>query len=126
MELEYKKAIIKQCVGGVEMETEVLLPDVELPEWQPVGLYGLRYQRYLKEHNKPMYYSLLTSGRLNDKLIEVDEWANDFMYRVTRQMAKQEGVTEKLKAENMMAWVGRMNNIKSRAEEMMYEQLYTM
>ncbi len=71
-------------------------------------------------------YSLLTSGRLNDKLIEVDEWANDFMYRVTRQMAKQEGVTEKLKAEDMMAWVGRMNNIKSRAEEMMYEQLYEM
>jgi hypothetical protein len=124
--MEYRKEIIRQCVDGVEMETEVLLPALELPEWKPVGLYGRRYQTYIKECCRPLYYSLLTSGKLNERLIEVDAWAKDFMERVTRQMAKQEGVTEKLKAEDMLAWVGRMNNIKSRAEEMMYDQLYTM
>ena len=124
--MEYRKEIIRQQVGGEVMETEVYLPDIELPEEKTVGIYGSRYRKYLKENHRALYYSLLTSGKLNDTLAEVDERSHDFLERTIRQMAEREGVTEKLKADDMMAWVGRMNNIKSRAEEMLNEQLYAL
>lgn len=124
--MEYRKEIIRQQVGGEVMETEVYLPDIELPEEKSVGIYGSRYRKYLKENHRALYYSLLTSGKLNDTLAEVDERSHDFLERTIRQMAEREGVTEKLKADDMMAWVGRMNNIKSRAEEMLNEQLYAL
>lgn len=124
--MEYRKEIIRQQVDGEVMETEVYLPDIELPEQKPIGIYGSRYRKYLKEHRRGLYYSLLTSGRLNDTLAEVDERSHDFLERVIRQMAEREGVTEKLKAEDMMAWVGKMNNIRSRAEEMLNEELYAL
>lgn len=122
--MEYRKEIIRQQIGSEVMETEVYLPNLEMPEEKPVGIYGSRYRKYLKEHRRALYYSLLTSGKLNDTLAEVDERSHDFLERTIRQMAEREGVTEKLKAEDMMAWVGRMNNIKSRAEEMLNAELF--
>lgn len=122
--MEYRKEIISQQIGSEVMEKEVYLPNLEMPEEKPAGIYGSRYRKYLKEYRRALYYSLLTSGKLNDTLAEVDERSHDFLERTIRQMAEREGVTEKLKAEDMMAWVGRMNNIKSRAEEMLNAELF--
>lgn len=124
--MEYRKEIIRQQVGGEVMETEVYLPDIKMPEEKPIGIYGSRYRKYLKEYHRTLYYSLLTSGKLNNTLLEIDERSHEFLERTIWQMAEREGVTEKLKAEDMMAWVGKMNNIKSRTEEMLNEELYTM
>lgn len=124
--MEYRQAVIRQVVDGVEMDTEVFLPDINLPEEKPIGIYGRRYLRYLKEHHKALYINLLTSGKLNDKLAEVEERSRNFLDLVIGQMKEREGVTEKLQAEDMMAWVGRMNNIRSRAEEMLNDELYSL
>lgn len=123
--MEYRREVIRQSVNGVEMETEVLLPNIELPEQKPIGIWGGRYLRYIKEHQKALYINLLTSGKLNDTLAEIDERSQNFLSLVIGQMAKAEGVTEKLKADDMMAWVGKMNNIRSRAEEMLYDELFS-
>jgi len=73
--------------------------------------------RYIKQHHKVRYVNLLTSGKLNGYLADIDKQAEDMFFRLVKQMAEREGVTEKLKADNQMVWVGRMNNIRSRAKE---------
>lgn len=99
---------------------DYLLPNLELPEeeQQPIGVWGQRHWRYLKEHRRATYAALLTSGKLNSYLADIDRQAEEMFLRLVKQMAEAEGVTEQLKADNQMAWVGRMNNIRSRAMEM--------
>lgn len=96
-----------------------MLPDLTLPEEKEfeIGVWGQRHRRYLKEHCKATYYTLLTSGKLNEHLAEIERQAEDMFLRLVKQLAEQEGVTETLKTENQMEWVGRMNNIKSRVVE---------
>ena len=79
--------------------------------------------RYLKQHRKVLYTNLLTSGKLNSYLADIDKQAEDMFLRLVIQMAEKEDVTEKLKAENQMEWVGRMNNIRSRAMEIVNAEL---
>ena len=100
-----------------EFQGEYYLPCLKLPEGeqQPVGLWGQRHLRYIKQHRKVLYTNLLTSGKLNGYLSDLDKQAEDMFSRPVKQMAEREGVTERLKAENQMEWVGRMNNIRSRA-----------
>ena len=86
-------------------------------ENQSIGVWGQRHLRYLKQHRKVLYANLLTSGKLNSHLAEIDKQAEDMFFRLVKQMAEREGVTEKLKADNQMEWVARMNNIRSRATE---------
>ena len=95
------------------------LPDLVLPEEEPVtyGKYGMLRRTFLKEYKKGIYSLLLTQGKLVEHLNQVDRDANDKMELLVRQMAKRQGVTEKLKEENQMLWVGRMNNINNAAEE---------
>jgi len=99
------------------------LPDLLPPEGEhfEIGMYGRMRKNYLKNHRKVMFINLLTSGELNAHLHEVDVAAYDFMERVSKQMAKAEGVTEQLKAENQMLWVGRMETIHNRVMEMIRE-----
>ena len=95
------------------------MPDLALPEQEdkPIGLWGQRHLNYIKQHRKILYINLLTSGKLNEYLADVDKQAEDMFFRLAKQMAEREGVTEQFKADNQMKWVARMNNIRSRATE---------
>lgn len=98
------------------------LPDLTLPEdteSRSIGIYGARYGSYLKTHKKVVYMQLLTSDRLHSYLADIDEQARERL----KQMSKRQGVTEQLKADNQMEWVGKMNNIKSCAEEIVHKEL---
>ena len=108
-----------------ELQGDYYLPCLKLPEGeqQPIGLWGQRHLRYIKQNRKVFYLNLLTSGKLNGYLSDIDKQAEDMFSRLVKQMAEHEGVTEKLKAENQMEWVGRMNNIRSRAKEVINNEL---
>ena len=124
MEIEYKKSVIHQTVGGEDIETEVFLPDFEDGrEQRPIGIWGQRHLRYIREHRIALYTELLTSGRLNAYLAELNEEAEAMLFRLGKQFAKKEGVTEKLKAEDGMTWVQAMNSIRNRAAEVVYNDL---
>ena len=113
------KTIFEEMGGTYTQVGDYLLPDLKLPEedQQPIGVWGRRHTRYLKEHRRATYATLLTSGRLNSYLADIDRQAEEMFSRLVKQMAEAEGVTEQLKADNQMEWVGRMNNIRSRAME---------
>ena len=101
------------------------LPDLTLPEEKQgdVGRFGLMRRYYLKEHRKGLFAVLLTSGKLNEHLYEIDQTANQRMESLSQQMAKSEGVTEQLKSENQILWIQRMTNIRNRAEGILREEL---
>ena len=104
---------------------DYLLPNLKLPE-QPkveIGIWGKRRLRYLKNHHPIIYTNYLTSCTLTAHLADIDEEANEMFDRIVKQFAKQEGVTEKVKAEDQMLWVKRMNNIRNRAEEIVYNEI---
>ena len=86
-------------------------------EQQPIGIWGQRHLRYIKQNRKVLYLNLLTSGKLNSYLVEIDQQAEDMFFRLVKQMAEREGVSETLKAENQMEWVQRINSIRNRAIE---------
>ncbi len=101
-----------------ERQGDYYLPCLSVPEEeQPIGLWGQRHLRYIREHRKALYTSLLLSGKLNSYLVDIDQQAEAMLSRLVVQMAQRQGVTEQLKASNQMAWVGRMNNIRNIAEE---------
>lgn len=89
------------------------LPDLKLPEQEEraIGIWGQRRRRYLRDHHKILYYNLLTQCKLIDHLADINEEAEEMYSRLVKQFAEQEGVTEQLKAEDQMLWVGKMNNI---------------
>lgn len=91
------------------------LPEFALPpeEEKPIGIWGQKHLQYLKEQKQFVYLNLLTSGRLNKYLASVDEQAEDMFFRLVKEYADRQGVTEQLKAENQLEWVGRMNNIRA-------------
>ena len=102
------------------------LPDLALPEEEKgveIGVWGQRHLRYIKQNRKVLYLNLLTSGKLNGYLADIDKQAEEMFSRLVKQMAEREGVTEKLKVDNLMEWVGRMNNIRSRATEIVNADL---
>ena len=94
-----------------------------LPESAPVGIWGQRRGKYLREHRNPIYTALLLGGKLDTHLIEIDQQAEEMFSQLVKQMAEQEGISEQLKAENQMEWVGQMNNVRNRAKEIIYSGL---
>ena len=102
-----------------EKQGDYYLPCISLPEeeTQPIGIWGQRHLRYLKQRRKVLYINLLTSGKLNSHLAELNNQAEDMFFRVVKQLAEKEGVTEKLKAENQLEWVALMNSVRARATE---------
>ena len=104
-------------------EGDYLIPDLDLPEAPKIGKYGTMRHNYLRDHHRGVFDGMLLTGKLNAHLEEVDRRANEMMERLTTQMAKAEGVTEQLKAADQLAWVGAMNNIKARAEEIVLNEL---
>lgn len=119
------KTIFEEMGGTYTRVGDYLLPDLKLPEeeQQPIGVWGQRHWRYLKEHRRATYATLLTSGKLNSYLVGIDRQAEEMFSRLVKQMAEAEGVTETLKAANQMEWVGRMNSIRSRAMEIVNSEL---
>ena len=101
------------------LQGDYYLPDIALSteEQQPIGVWGQRHLRHIKQHRKVLYLNLLTSGKLNEYLSDLDKQAEEMFSRIVKQMAERERVTEKLKADNQMEWVGRMNNIRNRSIE---------
>ena len=108
-----------------ELQGDYYIPCLKFPEeeQQPIGVWGQRHLRHIKQNSKVLYLNLLISGKLNGYLADIDKQAEDMLSRLVKQMAEREGVTEKLKADNQMEWVGRMNNIRSRATEIVNADL---
>ncbi len=98
------------------------LPDDE-PEQRPIGIWGQRHLRYIKQHRKVLYTELLTSGKLNDYLADLNEEAEEMFSRLVKQMAEKEGVTEMLKASEQMEWVQKMNSIRNRTAEIVNKNI---
>ena len=120
------KTIFEEMGGTYARQGDYLLPCLFLPaekENKPIGVWGQRHLRYLKQHRKVLYTNLLTSGKLNSYLADIDKQAEDMFLRLVEQMTEREGVTEQLKAENQMEWVGAMNNIRHRATEIVNTEL---
>ena len=119
------KTIFEEMGGTYTQVGDYLLPNLERPEeeQQPIGVWGQRHRRYLKEHRRATYATLLTSGKLNSYLADIDRQSEEMFSRLVKQMAETEGVTEQLKADNQMEWVSRMNNIRNRAMEIVNSEL---
>ena len=112
--------IFEQTGGTYTQIEDYLLPDLELPEEEKeanIGVWGMRHKRYLKQNHKVLYYNLLTSGKLNSYLADIEQQAQDLFLRLVKDLAEKENVTEELKATDMMLWVQKMNNIRNRATE---------
>ena len=92
-------------------------------EQKPIGIWGQRHLHYLKNHRKGLYTNLLTSGKLNNYLANIDRQAEEMFERLVKQMVVAEGITEQLKAADQMAWVGKMNNIQNRATEIVNSEI---
>ena len=102
------------------------LPDLTLSDDEKgaeIGVYGQRHLRYIKQHRKALYLNLLTTGKLSSYLADIDKQVEDMLFRLVKQMAEREGVTEQLKADNQMEWVARMNNIRQRATEIVNTEI---
>ena len=108
-----------------ELIGDYYIPCLTLPteEERPIGIWGRRYLRHIKEYRKPLYIELLTSGGLNAYLSEIDENAEDMFFRLVKELAEKEGITERLKAENQMLWVQRMNAVRETAMEIVNHDL---
>ena len=114
------KTIFEEMGGAYVRQGDYFLPCLSLPaekENKPIGVWGQRHLRYLKQHRRVLYTNLLTSGRLNSYLADIDRQAEDMFFRLVNQMAEREGVTEKLKSDNQMEWVARMNSIRNISTE---------
>ena len=113
------KSLFEQNGGTYTMQGDYRLPNVSLPpeEERPIGVWGQRRLRYLKQRHKVLYYNLLTSGNLHSHLADTEEQAQALFSRLVKELAEKEGVTEQLKAADPMKWVQKMNNIRNRAME---------
>lgn len=120
-----EKTLFEQMGGTYSQVGDYLLPNITVSDGtnEPIGVWGQRHARYLKEHRKVLYMNLLTSGKLNSYLAEIDKQAEDMFLRLVKQMAANQGVTEQLKATDQMLWVGKMNNIQNRAAQIVESEL---
>ncbi len=119
------KSIFEEMGGTYHEENGYLIPDLTLPpeEEKPIGIWGHRHLRYIKEHKRLFYVNLLTSGKLNSYLADINEQAEELFFRLVKQLAEKEGIMEELKSTDQMAWIGAMNNIRARAREIVNADL---
>ena len=119
------KNIFEESGGTYQRQGDYKLPNLQVqPEKEfEIGVWGQRYRRYLKQHHKIRYYNLLTTEELNDHLIEVNRQAEQMFHSLVTVLSEQENVTKKLKADDPMEWVKKMNNIRNRAAEIVNSEL---
>lgn len=121
-----KKHITDEKTGiSYTLHGDYYLPDLELPaeEERPIGIWGQRHLRYIREHRKALYTGLFLDGNLNSYLANLNEQAEDMFFRLVKELAEKEGITEALKAENQMLWVQRMNAVRETATEIVNNDL---
>lgn len=120
-----KKSLFEQMGGTYKQVGDYLIPNLRLLEQQgqPIGVWGQRHARYLKQHHKIIYMNLLTSGKLNDYLVDIENQAQNMFLQIVKQLAKSEGITEELKAKDQTEWVVQMNNVCYRAREIVNSKL---
>ncbi len=108
-----------------ELQGDYYIPCLTLDEAyaRPIGMWGRKYLRYIKDHRPVLHTTLLLSGKLNSHLAEIDNQATEMFDRLVKQLAEKEGITEQLKAQDQMAWVGAMNNIRNRAAEIVNTEI---
>lgn len=106
-----------------ELIGDYYYPCLTVEKSSPLSKYGRLRKRYLKEHKRILYFNLLTSGKLNEHLVDIDTSACNMAEYLTKEMAKRQGVTEKLKAKDMMRWIGLMNNIRACADEIILNDI---
>ena len=119
------KSIFEQSGGVYTMQGDYRFPNLTLPaeDERPIGVWGRRRLRYLKQHHKVLYYNLLTSGKIHSHLADIEEQAQILFSRLVKEYAEKEGVTEQLKSADQMAWVRRMNNIRIIVIEVVNKEL---
>ena len=120
-----KQTLFEQNGGTYTQQGDYLLPDIKLPE-QPeyeIGVWGQRRRRYLKEHHRVLYYNMLTKCTRYPHLADIEQQAQQMFDKLVDELSEKEDITEKLKAENQMLWVQRMNNIRNRAMEIVNSEL---
>lgn len=119
------KSLFEKSGGTYTMQGDYRLPNLTLPaeEERPIGVWGQRRLRYLKQHHKVLYYNLLTSGKLHSHLADVEKEAQALFSRLVKEYAEKEGVTEQLKSADQMKWVQKMNNIRERVIETVYSDV---
>ena len=118
--------LFEQLGGTYTQQGDYLLPNLTLPaekETGNIGVWALRHKRYLKHHHKVLYYNLLTSGKLDSYLADIEEQAQQLFLRLVKEYAEKEAVTEQLKAADPMVWVRQMNNIRNRATEIVNNEV---
>ena len=118
--------LFEQLGGTYTQQGDYLLPNLALPaekETGNIGVWALRHKRYMKQHHKVLYYNLLTSGKLDSYLADIEEQAQQLFRRLIKEYAEKEGVTEQLKSTDQMLWVRRMNNIRRRATEVVNSEV---
>ena len=122
--------IFEQMGGTYTQVGDYMLPDLLPAEEEKkanIGAWAMRHKRYLKQNHKVLYYNLLTSGKLNSYLVDIEQQAQDLFSRLVKDLAEKENATEELKATDMMLWVRNMNNIRIRAMEIVNAELiYTV
>ena len=120
-----KKTIFEEIGGTYIRHGDYLIPCLTLLEEEErfIGVWGQRHKRYLKENKRAVYIILLTSGRLNSYLADIEEQAQERFERIVEKMKQEQGITEQLKAENQMEWVGRMNNVQACARESVEKEI---
>ena len=120
------KTIFENSGGTYTQVGNYLLPNLSLSAEEKetnIGVWAMRHKRYLKQNHKVHYYNLLTSGKLNSYLADIEEQAQNLFSRLVKDLAEKENVTEKLKSDNPMLWVQKMNNIRNQATEIVNEQV---
>ncbi len=119
------KNIYETAGGTYQRQGDCELPSLKLlsEEEQFIGVWGQRYRRYLRQNHRILYYNLLTAGTLTEHLAEVDSQAESMFQTLVKSLAEKEDVTEKMKANTPMEWVQKMNNIRSRAAEIVYAEV---
>mgnify|MGYP005794353865 FL=1 len=119
------KSIYEEAGGTYTRQGDYELPDLKIPPEREVkiGVWGQRYRQYLKQHHRIRYYNLLTAGKLNEHLAEIDHLAELMFQSLVNAISEQENVTKKLKADDPMEWVKKMNNIRNRAAEIVNSEL---
>lgn len=122
-----KQHYIDEKTGiSYSLQGDYYLPDLTLPnekETKPISIWGRRHLRYLKEYRRITYFNLLISGKLNGYLADIDKQAEEMFFRLVEQMKHVQGITEQLKAENTLEWVGRINNIQACAMEIVNKEI---
>ena len=125
VEQKMKKTIFEEMGGTYVRCGDYFIPNLTLPEEESrfVGVWGQRHLQYLKEYRRMVYLDLLMSGRLNSYLADIEEQAQERFARIVEQMKQAQGITERLKADNALEWVGRMNNIQACAREIVDKEI---